>query len=378
MALIGILAGVWAAPLRAQSSAPAQPPPKDDAVRQHATALLRTGARYLIAAQEADGGWSSASGPGITALCVRALAQTPGIGPQHESVRRGTELVLKSQREDGGIYSAEGLLKNYESSIALSMLAALHDQRHQAAVEKLQQFLIKLQWDESENIGPDNAWYGGAGYGQGRRPDLSNTQMMLEALHDSGLPKDHPTYRRALQFIERCQMRGESNDQPFARGSTQGGFIYSPVHGGESKAETVDVDGRQELRCYGTMTYAGFKSLLYAGLTRDDARVRAALEWIRANWTLESNPNMPQTRSREGLYYYYHVFARALAAWGEPVLADAQGRKHDWRRELIEQLARQQRGDGSWSNEADRWMEGHPALATAYALLALGATLDEN
>ena len=32
--------------------------------------------------------------------------------------------------------------------------------------------------------------------------------------------------------------------------------------------------------------------------------------------------------------------------------------------------------DGSWSNEADRWMEGHPVLTTAYAMLALQAAMN--
>jgi len=197
--------------------------------------------------------------------------------------------------------------------------------------------------------------------------------MMLEALRDSGLPKDDPVYQKALVFIQRCQMLGETNDQPFAKGSTQGGFIYSPAGGGESKAETVDVEGRTELRCYGSMTYAGFKSMLYAGLTPDDPRVRAALDWIRRHWTLQYNPNMPEQRSREGLFYYYHVFARALDAFGQATIEDHAGRVHAWRRELVEELARRQQPDGRWVNDADRWQEGLPALTTAYAMLALQA-----
>jgi squalene-hopene/tetraprenyl-beta-curcumene cyclase len=235
----------------------------------------------------------------------------------------------------------------------------------------LQKFLKDNQWDERQGKSPDDPWYGGAGYGEHKRPDLSNTQMMLEALRDSGLSANDPAYKKALVFIQRCQMRGESNDQPLAHGATQGGFIYTPVNGGESKAGTVEIDGRNELRCYGSMTYAGFKSMLYAGLRRDDPRVQAALDWIRRYWTLEYNPNMPETQSRQGLFYYYHVLGRALAAYGENVIRDQAGREHAWRHELVERLARTQREDGSWVNEADRWMEGLPALTTAYAMLAL-------
>ena len=60
------------------------------------------------------------------------------------------------------------------------------------------------------------------------------------------------------------------------------------------------------------MTYAGFKSLLYAGLTGDDPRVAAAIGWIQRHWTLEENPGL----GGQGLYYYLHAMARALRASG--------------------------------------------------------------
>ncbi|MBN2447297.1 MAG: hypothetical protein JXO22_11250 [Phycisphaerae bacterium] len=339
--------------------------------RMRASAMTARGAEYLIATQGQDGGWDSETGPGISCLVLKALIQQPKIGPEHPAVKRGLEFVLKFQREDGGIYSPEGLLQNYESSVALSMLAALKDSEHAKQIQALRDFLIKGQWDEGEEKSVDDIFYGGAGYGQHKRPDLSNTQMMLEALKDSGLPKDDPAYQKALIFIQRCQMRGESNDQPYAQGSSQGGFIYATANGGESKAGTVEIDGRTELRCYGSITYAGLKSMLYAGLSKDDPRVKAALEWISANWTLDHNPNMPGGQSLQGLFYYYHVFGRAMDACDEDVITDSSGKPHDWRQELVAALAKQQRKDGSWVNEADRWHEGKATLTTAYSMLAL-------
>lgn len=346
---------------------------QDDRARATARELTARGAKFLLAAQEPDGGWASEFGPGITCLVTRALILEPSVGPSHPAVLRGVERVRRFSHEDGGVYSAEGFLKNYESSVALSMFAVLDQARYRPEIAALQNFLKKHQWDEGEGKSVDDPWYGGAGYGPHKRPDLSNTQLMLEALHDSGLPKDDPTYRKALVFIQRCQMLGESNDQPFARGSTQGGFIYTPANGGESKADQTEVEGRPELRCYGSMTYAGFKSMVYAGLKQDDPRVQAALDWIRRYWTLDCNPNMPSAQTLEGVYYYYHTFGRALAAWNKPVIADRAGRPHKWRQELVEKLSHLQRRDGSWVNEADRWMEGSPALTTAYAVLALHA-----
>ncbi len=367
-ATAGVAVAVACVACGQSTTAPADPSP-----RQRARDLALRGAKYLLSAQQRDGGWVSDRGPGVTCLALRALIQEPAVGPRHEAVRRGVEFVRRAQRADGGIYGAEGFLKNYETSVALSMLAALADAADAEVRAAAQRFLSDNQWDEGEDRSIDDPFYGGAGYGSGQRPDLSNTQMMLEALHDSGLPNDHPAFRRAMVFISRCQMLAEHNDQAFARGSTDGGFIYSPARGGESKAGETEQAGRKVLRSYGTMTYAGFKSLLYAGVKREDPRVRAALDWIRRHWTLEYNPNMPEKRSREGLFYYYHVFARALAAWGEDAVTDAAGRRHDWRAELVETLARLQRSDGSWVNEHDRWMEGYAELTTAYSMLALQA-----
>ena len=115
------------------------------------------------------------------------------------------------------------------------------------------------------------------------------------------------------------------------------------------------------------MTYAGLKSMIYAGLKPDDPRVKAATEWIRKHYSLDENPGM----GNAGLYYYYQTFARALAAAGVDEFEDAAGTSHDWRAELIAALAKRQKPDGSWVNENARWMEGNPNLVTGYALLAL-------
>lgn len=343
-------------------------------VRQNTSlTLIERGVAYLLKTQAADGSWSSERGPGITALAVRALALCSKVGPEHDAVQRGVAYLEKYAREDGGYYSETGLYANYESCVVLTALVAVGKEQYADQIKKLQQFLTKSQWDETEDISRDNVFYGGAGYGRHKRPDLSNTQMMVEALHDSGLPKDHPAYQKAMTFILRCQMRAESNDQPYAKGSSQGGFIYATANGGESKAGIVEIDGKQELKAYGSMTYAGLKSMIFANLKRDDPRAVAAFDWIRSNWTLEQNPGMPPAQALEGLYYYYHTFARAMNAMNQDVIELSDGRRMDWRIELINTLAERQLRDGNWVNEADRWMEGDANLVTAYSLLAAQA-----
>ncbi|MBL8745791.1 MAG: hypothetical protein JNK58_05465 [Phycisphaerae bacterium] len=168
------------------------------------------------------------------------------------------------------------------------------------------------------------------------------------------------------------------NDMPYARGSRQGGFIYSTAEDKESAGEgqsqagmieeTLD-DGTRvsRLRAYGSMTYAGFKALIYANLARDDQRVRLAYEWIRRNYSVEENPGA----GNDGLYYYFLMMSRALDAWGSPTIEVADGGVRDWQNDLVDRLAGLQTEDGSFRVVDDRWMENNPILITAYALLAL-------
>jgi squalene-hopene/tetraprenyl-beta-curcumene cyclase len=123
------------------------------------------------------------------------------------------------------------------------------------------------------------------------------------------------------------------------------------------------------------MTYAGFKSYIHAGLSRDDPRVHAARRWIRHHYTLAQNPGMPEALKMQGYYYYLMTFARALSAWGSERITSADGQVHDWAAELTDTLTSAQRADGSWCNDADRWMEGDANLVTAYALIALNNTV---
>ncbi len=115
------------------------------------------------------------------------------------------------------------------------------------------------------------------------------------------------------------------------------------------------------------MTYAGLKSMIYCGVGPEDPRVQAATNWIRQHYSLVDNPGM----GADGLYYYYHTFAKALAAVGTDQFVDAAGESHDWRRELANRLFEQQKEDGSWVNTSERWLENDPNLVTAYSLLAL-------
>src|SRR5258708_29173220 len=171
--------------------------------------------------------------------------------------------------------------------------------------------------------------------------------------------------KNAVVFVSICQnLESEYNTTPFASKVNDGGFYYTPAAGGTSQAGPTDNGG---LRSYASMTYAGLKSMIYAGVAEKDPRVQAAFKWIQKHYSLDQNPGMGQS----GLFYYFHTFAKALDAMNLNVLEDAAGKKHNWRSEITNHLLSLQQENGSWVNPDNRWMEGDPNMATAYSLLTL-------
>ena len=312
-----------------------------------------------------DGSYSGYAGPGVTALITTAILRH-GRSPDDPLVARSLEYLEQFVQPDGGIHQPGTLYKNYETCLAILCFAAGNDDgRYDDLLKKADAFVKGHQWDAGEGKDKSDPAFGGAGYGKHKRPDLSNTNFLVDALKATGNDADSEAMRRALIFISRCQnLETEHNTTPFSAKNPDGGFYYTPAAGGTSQAGMAETGG---LRSYGSMTYAGLKSMIYAGVGPDDPRVQAALKWIRKNYDLQSNPGLGSA----GLYYYYHTFAKALDATGEDLLSDEDGQPHNWRVELVAELARRQQADGSWVNENARWLEGDANLVTGYALLAL-------
>jgi squalene-hopene/tetraprenyl-beta-curcumene cyclase len=316
----------------------------------------------------------------VTAMALKAFAQAGDLAAMDGAgtkARNAVEKVLSDQATLATVTS--GGVGNYVMSAVASGLSAVGDADATKGAARAIEWLRTNQWDEGEGLAATTDWYGGAGYGNGKRPDLSNTQMMVDAMHDAGVSPDDPAMQRALAFVARTQNRKASNPAAWAQnGAGDGGFVYSPANGGESFGSDAAGEGRdgeklavKSLRSYGSMTYAGFKSLLYAGLSPDDPRVKDALGWIGANFTFAENPGLGQ----QGYFYYIHAMSRALHASRLDAITDAKGASHDWRTELVDALVARQRGEGgslgSWKNPTERWEEANEELATIYAVLAL-------
>jgi squalene-hopene/tetraprenyl-beta-curcumene cyclase len=331
---------------------------------------------FLRTQQAADGSFSKERSLGVTGVVVTGLLKSGHVGTSDPMAAKGLRFLESLINTKEGHIAGENprdQLKNYVTAVNVMAFAeADRNGKYKKVVDDAAHYLKGLQWDDAEGKPRSNNFYGGAGYDSKSRPDLSNTQFFLDALKAAGIEKGDPAVQRAMVFVSRCQnLKSEFNDQPWAGRINDGSFIYSAAGPGETKVLTREAAADEPLPGYGSMTYAGVKSLIYAGVDKDDKRVKAALDWIRKNYSVDRNPGMPPDRGQQGLYYYYHTMAKCLDALGDDHVVDDKGVKHDWRKDIAEALAKRQRPDGSWANEADRWFEGDPNLVTGFALMTL-------
>jgi Squalene-hopene cyclase C-terminal domain len=361
-----VLSGVLAVVLAANSGRADEPAPLAALDAQTLENTVQKGIEFLrVKGIAEDGSYSNRAGIGVTALVATALMRH-GVPPTDPAVAKSLAYLERHAQPAGGIFPSGSRLKNYETCLAvLCFSEANRDGRYDNILKGANGYLKGLQGSEQNGQTLSDPGYGGAGYGGDSRADLSNTNFLIDALKAAGNDADSEAIQRALTFVSRCQnLETEHNTTPFAAKNPDGGFYYSPIGEGSSPAGKTPKGG---LRSYGAMTYAGLKSMIFAGVAPGDPRVQAATEWIQQHYDLENNPGLGDA----GLYYYYHLFAKALDALGEDVIVDADGRRHDWRAELVRELASRQQEDGSWVNSNDRWFEGDANLVTGYALLAL-------
>lgn len=337
--------------------------------------MAQQGINYLLErAQSEDGSFSPQTGNAVTGIVVTAILRNEPQLLSHPKILKALTYLESNVRENGGINVDDSRHKNYETCISLmAFSAANRDGKYDKIIARGEAFIREQQWDDGEKIDLSDVRWGGAGYGgaQQTRPDLSNTAFFIDALHELGRDGSDEAMQKALIFVSRTQnLESSYNTTEFADDVNDGGFYYTPDAGGQSPAGKTETGG---LRSYGSMTYAGLKSFIYAGLKEDDPRVKAAVSFLQAHYSLSENPGM----GASGLYYYYQALAKTMHARGKPSFTDAAGKEHDWRKELLAELTRRQKPTGEWVNgDSDRWMESDPNLVTAYALLAISDCRD--
>lgn len=351
-------------------------------LQQEMKLAIARGNAWLATQQKAEGHWDDPETPAFSALALTAAVRDPNRKAGEEKpahVKKGFTWLLTNQKEDGGIYNKG--LSVYNTATSVTALASAGDEAYEAAIVRARKHLINNQWDKGEKGKPDEANDGGIGYGsKNDRSDMSNTHLALEAIVLSqkiiqdGKHGEQPDldWGAAVQFISRCQNLEETNDRDWASNDpkNKGGFVYGP---NESKVESEKLpSGKTPLRSYGSMSYVGLLSLIYAKLSPDDQRVVAVKEWLGKNYTMDENPGL----GAQGLYYYYSAMAKALSASGIDKLSLEGDKTADWRKDLCEKLLSKQRENGSWVNDNGRWMESNAVLSTAYAVMALQQIYD--
>ncbi len=345
-----------------------------------ARAALNRGAIWLAEQQQSAGFWAVEDSPALTGLSMWALHQTDPAA-YRSAIDRAMIFILTSVQEDGSIWRKPtvqrkgGGLANYNTAVCMTALHALNRPELLSVVQKARTYLSKMQY-----LDP-SVYRGGMGYDadQGRPyTDLSNSYMAYEAmrltqdvedLRAAGEPKADLDWKAAQEFLSQVQNLATVNTNYWISESAddQGGFAYSPGAG----ASTTNAEGKVSLRSYGSMTYAGLLALIYAQVDAQDERVQSAKDWASRHWSLDENPGMGQ----EGLYYFFHVLTKTLAAAGDETLTLPDGRTVSWREEVVRKLIALQKPEGFWVNENNRWWEADPNLVTAYTLLALSAAL---
>lgn len=352
--------------------------------------IYKKGAEWLISQQDSAGGYwkdlADKEDVSITALAVIALGSSKKYRKLYkENIKKAVEFIVKNQKLDGGFYQPDKtpFFVTYPTALSIVALKTVAPKKYNVNIRKAVVFLSKKQYSEDyKELKEQDANYGGWGYGGSREkenkdsPDLSNTAFAVEALRKAGLPKNSRVWKRVIKFISRSQNFSETNDLTVA--VDDGGFVYAP---GISKAGEITGQGNKKgPKSYGSMTYAGLLSFIYAYVDKNDQRVRAAVSWIKKNYTLDENPGLATAEKpvlgKQGLFYYYQVFAKALYHYGVncfSVFAKPSLKKSDtcWAHDLIDKLAQLQNKEGFWKNEVDRWWENYPVLSTIYALISL-------
>lgn len=401
MFLIGCLAVAVSPSFASEPEALPKPAEEDLAgippeLAAEARAAIQRGVQWLLAQQQDDGHWSNADFPALTALPLWALVKCGGAGTNQ--LDRAIQYVLSCVREDGSIWREPaqkqrgGGLSNYNTAICMVALNLTGDPRTVPVIQKARAFVASSQY------GGESPFKGGVGYNKespdGREhADLSNSYTAYEAMRltenvedlrskaEKGADLD---WTAAIEFA--TKMQDKAPEGPHGRGGPgrpgdhgdgggRGGFAYTP---NESHAGTTNgPQGEVKLRAYGSMTYAGLLSLIYAQVDRNDPRVKSAFDWAVENWSLEENPGM-QT---QGLYYFYNIVSKGMAAYGQDVLTLKDGTRINWRREVLKKLVSLQKldsapGQGFWMNDNNRWWERDPVLVTAYSLIAVQTALD--
>ena len=371
-------------------------------IEARAKAGISKGLDWLVSKQQTNGVWSSAQNPALTAMPAWALSKS-GLERDAAAVAKAVAHIKSCVQEDGGIYVVVpgrrgGSYGTYNTAICMTALHYCDPVGSVRILQKAREYVASTQLTGEE--GGNN---GGFGYEAASSPraggaDLNNSAWVISAMAlTAGVEESRPVdekradidWEAALGYVDRMQVKaGAKGADP----DDAGGFLYrlpdrglpsstipaAPQGGADARSQISNLTSvamqrgggtRPPLRSYGSITYSGLLSMLYARVGRDDPRVVSAIDYARRHWTLSENPGQGQ----QGIYFYYTIMARALSLLDVDALPPVKDGDAPiaWRDELIEKVLSLQKEDGSWVNDNNRWFENDSVLTTSYAILTL-------
>lgn len=160
-------------------------------------------------------------------------------------------------------------------------------------------------------------------------------------------------------------------------------FLVAVAPGSPAIAAQLRAPRTRAADALDAFSYDDARAFVYLAVRPDQQVHLRAMAAIRRDFTLDHNPDLARCQRSErrgdaaqGLYHYYLLLVKVLAATGSPQVTLADGRRVDWVRASVDQLLRLQTETGAWVNRNGRWWEDDPVIVTSYALLALRACRD--
>ncbi|MDX2035218.1 MAG: prenyltransferase/squalene oxidase repeat-containing protein [Isosphaeraceae bacterium] len=321
---------------------PPQDAPRARIAKPESDRAIARALEYLQSTQRPDGAWEAdAFSPGkkgtsVTSLAVLAFlaaGHVPGEpGPYRETVEKGIDYVISSQKPNGMLVSNTSHGPMYCHGISSLMLAEVVGMtndpelaaRSRVALAKAIDLIAKAQ-----DLPKSPSQAGGWRYQPtSRDSDLSVTgwQMMaLRAAKSAGCSVPSGHIERAVAYVKKCASKGE------------GGFGYQPG-GGPNNPRT------------GT----GILALEICG-EHDSPEAIAGAEYLRKN--------PPRWGSQ---YFFYEVYyaSQAMFQMGDEYFSSYYPK-------LVEILMQHQDPDGSWLSADGNDRSGGRVYCTAMAVLAL-------
>ena len=293
------------------------------------TGALENGREYLLGLQNADGSFSHSARwrNCYTSLILMTLAYM-GEHPNRPYMRQGVNYLinLDADRAFGG---KEGY------AVPVRVMALAYVYRHLTAEQRAR--AKQVMTSDLNRIIRGQSGTGGWRYKFDRSDqDFSATQWVLLAMFEAsrvGIEFPREPLLKALKYYHRGQQ-------------ADGGWPYK-------------LSGKS----YGSMTAAGLASLRIiedlaepasgcpcrgghssAGLTENDRRIGAALDWLARNFSATRHPGWPYPQTNfDEVYYWLYCLERVGIACGYKHFGP-----RNWYREGAAFLLGKQRPDGSW------------------------------